>query len=376
MTFDATLQAEADRRAEAADLVLGLTRHALTAPDLPSAVQPILRTLLAHTAAVGAAYFQLSDTTLNFHARVADGEMPDSEMMRAVAVHGLPDKTPLLQALRHQQAPLFFDDTTRAPEAAGFFELGVLSVAAAPVCDAQGRLLGTFLMHTFDRHEWRAAEAELFATIAGTLAILTARLAAEEQLQAAHEAALRALGLALETRDGETYGHIDRVTALALRLGNSMGLSAGELQSLRWGAYLHDIGKLAVPDAVLLKPGKLDAQEWQVMRSHVEEGERFARTLGFLPQAALGVITAHHERWDGGGYPHGLSGESISLPARIFAVCDVYDALTSKRPYKVAWSQSEALAEIRAQAGRQFEPQVVQHLLSILEEETPLTPSA
>lgn len=178
------------------------------------------------------------------------------------------------------------------------------------------------------------------------MAILTARLAAEELMREAHEAALRVLGLALETRDGETVGHIDRVTTLTLRVGRSMGLQEDELQALRWGAYLHDVGKLAVPDAVLLKPGKLDDREWTIMRSHVQKGERFAGALGFLPQDALSVIVGHHERWDGGGYPQGLQGD-----------------------YKTAWTQAAALAEIQAQAGRQFEPVVVQHFLGVMAQE-------
>lgn len=182
------------------------------------------------------------------------------------------------------------------------------------------------------------------------------RLAADQQADAACDAALRALALILEARDSETRGHTDRVAELALRMAGALSWSPSQTRALRWGAYLHDIGKLDVPDAVLLKPGPLDAAEWTLMRSHVEAGLRFAVGLDALPAAALRVVRDHHERWDGQGYPAGKEGEEISLEGRLFALCDVYEALVSERPYKVAWTQEAALAEIGAQAGRHFDP--------------------
>jgi len=203
--------------------------------------------------------------------------------------------------------------------------------------------------------------------------LLAERLDAGERGQGAqvgaHESALRALGLLLEARDAETRGHTDRVTALALRLGRAMGLDAAELRDLRWGAYLHDIGKIALPDAVLHHPGALDAPARARMQEHVAEGTRLAGHLPFLSPAALDVIAAHHERWDGGGYPAGLAGEAIPLHARIFAACDVYDALISVRPYKRAWTHAEAAAHLRRQSGTHFDPVVVSALLRVLEED-------
>ncbi|AWR87133.1 GAF domain-containing protein [Meiothermus taiwanensis] len=177
-----------------------------------------------------------------------------------------------------------------------------------------------------------------------------------QQLRTTREEALKALGLALEYRDLETAGHTERVTRLALELAEEMGLSEPDLTHLRWGAYLHDLGKLAIPDGILKKPGKLEPEEWEQMKTHTVLGEQMARRMGFLPPATLAVIRHHHERWDGSGYPDGLAGEAIPLLARIFALADVYDALTSQRPYKRAWSPEEALADIAAQAGRHFDP--------------------
>lgn len=293
--------------------------------------------------------------------------MPQGPVMEASLAHGLPTDTPLMRALEASTTPLFFDDTRAAPEAAGFPELGVASLAAAPVVGRDGVLQGASLMHTFEAHTWGERECDLFGAVAATLAALAARLLAEERALiekenalSAKEGAIKALGVAVESRDSEVKGHTDRVTALALRVGEALRLNADGLNALRWGAYLHDLGKVATPDAVLHKPGRLSEGEWQVMRRHAQAGHKIALQLPFLPQATLETILHHHERWDGTGYPHALAGADIPLTARIFSVCDVYDALTSVRPYKTTWSHEDALAEIQAQAGRQFDPVVVE----------------
>ena len=348
-----------------AQLVVELTQLALSAPDIPSAVMPALQTLVDCTAAAGSAYFQVGNGM--FRARSASGEMPQGPVMEAILAHGLPADTPLMQALLESTTPLFFDNTRLSPETVGFPELGVASLAAAPVKDRDGTLHGAFLMHTFEAHNWGQHECDLFGAVAATLASLAARLVAEEQAIAekenalrAKEGAIKALGVAVEFRDSEVKGHTDRETDLAVRIGEALTLSAELQDALRWGAYLHDLGKVATPDAILHKPGKLSTDEWEVMRHHVELGYKVAVQLPFLPEATLQTILHHHERWDGAGYPHGLAGTEIPLTARIFSVCDVYDALTSTRPYKNAWSHEDALAEIQAQAGRQFDPEVVE----------------
>ena len=349
-----------------AQLIVSLTQLALSAPDIPSAVLPALDALVGRTAAAGSAYFQVGGEM--FKARSASGVMPQGPAMEAILAHGLPADTPLMRALEGSSAPLFFDDTTHADETAGFPDLGVTSLAAAPVRDRSGVLLGAFLMHTFVQHDWEARECDLFGGVAATLAALAARLVAEEQAIAAKEDAIKALGVAVESRDSEVKGHTDRVTGLAEQVGLALNLGAGDLDALRWGAYLHDLGKVATPDAILHKPGRLDSDEWQVMRQHVESGYAIVQQLAFLPQAARDTVLHHHERWDGQGYPHGLAGEAIPLTARIFSVCDVYDALTSPRPYKSAWSHEEAISEIVLQTGAQFDPQVVAAVLSLFAE--------
>lgn len=183
------------------------------------------------------------------------------------------------------------------------------------------------------------------------------------------EGGLLGLGAALEARDLETSGHTARVVRYSTALGRALQMNHLALDELRQGAYLHDIGKLSIPDRILLKPGPLDPAEWKVMRSHVESGASIAARIPQLSYGALAVIQSHHERWDGQGYPAGLQGDSIPLLARIFMVADTYDALTSDRPYKRAWTVEAARQELVDQAGRQLDPQIVAAFLSLSEVE-------
>ncbi len=342
---------------EYSSLILELSRTALSASSVPEAVTPILRSLVEETSAVGAAYLQDSGDVLR--SRASSGEMPSNEEFQLLMAHGLPCDAPLLESLRSQNTPIMIEDTSSDGRCSDFNAFGIASIAAAPVINRGGEFVGAFLMHTFERHEWSAAERGLFASIAGVLSSLAARLVAEEKAVNAREGAIRALGLALEYRDRETKGHTDRVTALAGSIAREMQLDEDTRMSLRWGAYLHDIGKISIPDSILLKPARLDASEWETMKSHPTAGYEFAKALGFLPPVALDVILSHHEKWNGTGYPAGLSGSDIPLVGRIFAVADVFDALLSARPYKPAWSLSDARKEIAAQSGEHFDPEVV-----------------
>ncbi len=189
---------------------------------------------------------------------------------------------------------------------------------------------------------------------------------ARRELAEAYEKTLWGWAKAVELRDQETAGHTERVTGLAERLGRALGLAGAELLDLRRGAILHDVGKLAIPDAILLKPGRLSPEEWAVMRKHPVYAYEWLKGIPYL-QGALVVPLYHHERWDGSGYPKGLKGEAIPRLARIFAVADVFDALTSDRPYRRAWSREKALAHLQANAGRLFDPEVVEALLGFAE---------
>lgn len=182
----------------------------------------------------------------------------------------------------------------------------------------------------------------------------------------AYEQTLVGWAAALDLRDHETAGHAQRVTELTVALGRRLGVDEAGLISLRWGALLHDIGKIGVPDKVLNKPGPLDDAEWDVMRAHPGIARELLAPIAFLGDA-IDVPTHHHERWDGGGYPDGLAGEEIPLAARIFAVVDVWDALCSDRPYRRAWTVEAVTRHLREQAGRHFDPHVVTAFLAMVE---------
>lgn len=189
-----------------------------------------------------------------------------------------------------------------------------------------------------------------------------------QALTSSYMDAIRSLTSALELRDKETEGHSERVVALSVLIGQRMGLDQDVLVRLVIGAYLHDVGKIGVPDSILLKPGRLTDEERSVMQTHVRKGLEIIGKIGFLEEGKE-VVAGHHERFEGGGYPQGISGEEIPLTARIFALVDVFDALRSKRPYKDPFSYEESSRIIREDAGRHFDPAVVEAFQSIREEE-------
>ncbi len=193
----------------------------------------------------------------------------------------------------------------------------------------------------------------------------TGRLRATMQdLERSYDTTLEAMGDALDLRDAETEGHSRRVTAYTIELARALGLNADELRVIARGAFLHDVGKISTPDAILLKPGKLDDAEMTIMREHCQRGYDMVRKIPFLRDASE-IVYAHQESFDGSGYPRGLAGEDIPLGARIFAIADTLDAMTSDRPYRKGRSFEDASAEIARCAGRQFDPVLVQVFLRI-----------
>ncbi|MBL8077671.1 MAG: GAF domain-containing protein [Anaerolineales bacterium] len=181
-------------------------------------------------------------------------------------------------------------------------------------------------------------------------------------LEMAYNATIEGWSHALDLRDKETEGHSLRVTEMALKLSSHFGMNDEQLINVQRGALLHDIGKMGVPDNILLKPGPLTEEEWEIMRKHPQFAYELLTPISYLHQA-LDIPYCHHEKWDGTGYPRGLKGEEIPLAARIFAVVDVWDALTSERPYRPAWSKEKAIEYIQTQSGVHFDPQVVEVFL-------------
>ena len=213
---------------------------------------------------------------------------------------------------------------------------------------------------------------EFLRTLAGQAAIaidnaklFEAMQSANQELMEAYGSTLEGWARALEFRDRETRGHSQRVTELTNKLSQAMGMTSDELTHALRGALLHDIGKMGIPDNILLKPKTLSSVEWEIMRRHPAYAYEMLSPINFL-RPALHIPYFHHEKWNGEGYPEGLHGEDIPLEARIFAVVDVWDALRSDRPYRKAWLEEAALAYIQHQAGEHFDPQVVQAFMDIV----------
>ena len=191
---------------------------------------------------------------------------------------------------------------------------------------------------------------------------------AQRKTRQAYLDTIHRLAVASEYRDEDTAAHINRISGYCSLLGQTLNLPPGEVEHLRYASPMHDVGKIGIPDAILLKPGKLDAKEWEVMKDHAVIGGRIlSGSSSELLQAGETIALSHHEKWDGSGYPTGLKGENIPLPGRICAVADVFDALTTERPYKKAFSNEDALTIMKEGRGKHFDPQVIDAFFNILE---------
>ncbi len=237
---------------------------------------------------------------------------------------------------------------------------------------AKGHVLGVLEIYHRSPLEPSAEWLAFLDALAGQAAIaidsaqlFTALERSNMELHLAYDRTIEGWSYALDLRDKETEGHTQRVTELTIQLARAMGISEEEIVHIRRGALLHDIGKMGVPDAILLKPDKLTDEEWKIMRRHPQFAYEMLYSIEYL-RPALDIPYCHHEKWDGSGYPRGLQGLEIPLPARIFAVVDVWDALISDRPYRPGWSKEQALEYIRQQAGTHFDPHVVEIFLTLM----------
>ncbi len=193
-----------------------------------------------------------------------------------------------------------------------------------------------------------------------------ARLAqAYQDLEEAYDATLKGWTLALDLRDKETEGHSQRVVALTVQLARQFEVEVEALKHIRRGALLHDIGKIGIPDSILQKPGPLTDEEWAVMRQHPIFARDMLESIAYL-RPVLDIPFSHHEKWDGTGYPLGLKADEIPFAARLFSVVDVWDALTSDRPYRPAWKKEKVIAHLREQSGKHFDPHAVEAFLTLI----------
>lgn len=275
---------------------------------------------------------------------------------------GLPG--PVLETRRIQCVPDIGPLLAREPRHELLAGEGFVSYCGLPLI-AKGQIRGVLEIFSRSQLEPDVEWLDFVETLAGQAAIAIENNDLFKELQQsnleltlAYGATIEGWSRALDLRDKETEGHTQRVTEMTLRLGRAIGMSDAQLIQARYGALLHDIGKMGIPDRILFKPGPLAPEEQAVMRRHPDYAYQLLSPIPFLRQA-LDIPYGHHERWDGSGYPRGLRGEEIPLAARIFAVVDVWDALLSDRHYRPAWSPEEARAYIASQAGKHFDPQVV-----------------
>lgn len=212
--------------------------------------------------------------------------------------------------------------------------------------------------HLRQNHAYRQHLEEIISARTGRLR------ATMQDLERSYDITIEAMGDALDLRDQETEGHSRRVTAYTIELARALGVGPDDLRTIARGAFLHDIGKIATPDSILLKPGRLSPDEMTIMREHCQRGYEMVRKIPFLREAAE-IVYSHQERFDGNGYPRGLKGNDIPLGARIFAIADTLDAMTSDRPYRKGTTFAAARTEIARCSGTQFDPMIINVFLTI-----------
>jgi len=249
---------------------------------------------------------------------------------------------------------------------------------AAPLI-AKGEVKGVLEVFHHTPLSLDAEQLDFLETLAGQAAIAVDNIQLFDGMQrvnlelaVAYDATIEGWSNALELRDQETEGHSQRVTELTIKLAKSMNLNGLDLNHIRRGALLHDIGKMGIPDSILLKPGALTKEEWDIMRQHPQFAYQMLAPITYL-RSSLDIPWCHHENWDGTGYPRGLKGDQIPLAARIFALVDVYDALTSDRPYRKAWTKEDTLAYVVKESGKHFDPYLVEKFLLLIAQEEPFS---
>jgi PAS domain S-box-containing protein len=337
-----------------------------TAITLDEIVQNILNQLLGMLNSEAAAIF------------VVDSATGDAECVRGVSrwsawtgMRLAPDEGLTGRLIRTGQ-PFVNNDLLHNPQTARLELMGGLNAVAGAPLIAQERTIGALWVGR--TAPFREGELRVLMVIADMAANAVQRAALFEDLQKssgeleeAYDRTLEGWSRALELRDRETEGHTRRAAEYTVALGRALGMSEDSLLHVRRGALLHDIGKLGIPDKILLKPGPLSEEEWSIMRLHPTYAYQLLEPIPYLGQA-LDIPYCHHEHWDGSGYPQGLSGEQIPLAARIFCVVDVWDAITSNRVYRPAWPLERARQYLVENAGVQFDPRVVEMFFKVVDE--------
>jgi PAS domain S-box-containing protein/putative nucleotidyltransferase with HDIG domain len=321
---------------------------------------------------------------LNINAAAVLFYKPSTHSLEYFAIHGFSHYLTLTGsalfgqkyskrvALERQFIKASIKDEDFLANTQNFIKEGFQSYCGIPLI-TKGQVKG--VLEVYDRGSLPANEdwMNFLETLAGQAAIAIDNAEMVEnlersnlELRLAYNTTLEGWARALELRDFETRGHSQNVTELTIQLARAVGIAEQTLVHVQRGALLHDIGKMGIPDQILLKNGPLDEDEWEIMRQHPVYAYEMLSEIEFL-RPALDIPHYHHEKWDGSGYPYGLKGESIPLAARVFTVVDVWDALSSVRPYRAAWSKEAVLKFIRERSGIYFDPRVVDAFMKIID---------
>lgn len=285
-------------------------------------------------------------------------------------------KTANLKYMYETGKPIIIPDTRKYPGWIDSKETDwLISYIGAPI-RVQGMVIGFLSLDSESLNFFSQDQAErllAFADQAG-IAINNARMMQDLQnshneLTTAYDTTLLGWSKALELRDYETQGHSFRVTAMTIKLAQHLGISGQDLNNIRYGSLLHDIGKIGIPDSILFKRGPLTEAEWRTMRLHPIYAEQVLSHIPYLA-SAVDIPYYHHEHWDGSGYPHGLSGEQIPLAARIFTIVDVWDSLSSHRPYHTSWPRDKVIQYLKDQSGKLFDPSLVEQFIDLIQNDT------
>ena len=285
----------------------------------------------------------------------------------------------IVEKVRHEGVPILTVDAQKDDRFArqqSIIALGLRSILCVPLKSKENTIGIIYVDHSLMSGLFTTDDLDLLTAVASSASVAIENAGLYEDLEqskvdleVAYDTTLEGWAKALELRDQVTEGHTRRVTQLTVRLAASMGINGHELNHIRRGALLHDIGKMGIPDQILLKPGPLTIKEYATMKMHPIFAYEMLSQIAFL-KPALDIPYCHHERWDGSGYPRGLKGEQIPLAARIFSVVDVWDALHSNRPYRKEWPMERILQYLTKQAGSQFDPSVVHSFIHLITTKT------
>ncbi len=363
---------ERQRRQEA-ETLRQATAALSTSLDLDQVLESILTSLKQVVHYDSASVFLLEGDHLII--RIVDGNIKAGKLLG----RSFPATDPLFQEVKAKCMPIILDDASANPHFEGWGDTKIVRGWMSVPLITRGVVIGVITLdnYQFAAYSQEAASmAQAFAHQAAA-AIENARLfkgiqSSLEELNQAYESTIEGWSRAMDLRDKETEGHTLRVTSMTAKLAQVMGISGDQLMHIRRGALLHDIGKMGVPDRILLKPDNLSDDELLIMRQHPKFAYDMLSPIDYL-NPALEIPYCHHERWDGKGYPRSLKGKQIPLAARLFSVVDVWDALTSDRPYRPAWTQLEAIEYIKELSGEHFDPDIVDKFVEMIAKMPPPT---